>query len=93
MEMEMRNSFCPDQMQMWSDLVGGRLQHQDAEDEKHSEPDLAQNCGVTLHFIQQAAQQVPFSHFSRWSAPWVRKLKCKGLHQGGNIHLEAFSFF
>lgn len=52
-------------LEMRSDLVGGRLQHQDAEDEKHSEPNLAQNCGVTLHFIQQAAQQIPLTHFRR----------------------------
>ena len=77
-------------MEMRSDLVSSRLQHQNAEDKEHSKPNLAQNCGVTLHFIQQTAQQIPFAHFSRRSAPWARKPKCKRLNQGSNVHLEAF---
>lgn len=51
-------NICPD-------LVSSSAQDQDAEDKQHGEPDLAEHCGVALHFIQQAAQHVPFAHFSR----------------------------
>lgn len=46
-------------------LLSTSTQDQDAEDKQHSEPDFANHCGVALHFIQQAAQQIPFTHFSR----------------------------
>lgn len=47
------------------DLLSAGAQDQDAEDEQHGEPDLADHRGVGLHFVQQAAQQIPFAHFSR----------------------------
>lgn len=55
-----RSSSC-----LCSDLVGSRAEDQDAEDEQHREPDLANHCGVALHFIQQASQHVPFTHLKR----------------------------
>lgn len=47
------------------DLIGACAQDQDAEDEQRGEPDLADHRGVGLHFIQQACQHIPFTHFSR----------------------------
>lgn len=51
-------------MVIWPDLVSCSAQDQDAEDKQHGEPDLAEHSGVALHFIQQAAQHIPFTHFS-----------------------------
>lgn len=47
----------------WADPVGPRAQDQDAEDEENREPDFSDDGGVRLHFVQQAAQEIPFAHF------------------------------
>lgn len=52
-------------VKVWPDLLSASAQDQDTEDKQHGEPDLADHCGVALHFIQQAAQKIPFTHFSR----------------------------
>ncbi len=50
---------------IWPDPVSSGSQDQDAENKQHGEPNLPDHRGVTLHFIQQATQQIPFAHFSR----------------------------
>lgn len=45
-------------------LVGCRAKDQDAEDEQHGEPDLAEHRGVALNFVQQAAQYIPITHLT-----------------------------
>lgn len=58
-------------------LLSTSAQDQDAEDKEHSQPDFANHRGVALHFIQQAAQQIPFTHFSRQLSCFLGKERHK----------------
>ncbi|KAJ0005955.1 hypothetical protein NQD34_015849, partial [Periophthalmus magnuspinnatus] len=42
-----------------------RPQHQDAENEEHSEPHLPDDRGMLLGILQQPAQEAPVAHASR----------------------------